>query len=62
MILGVLGGLLGALFIYVNYTVGKYRKMHINTKWKRVLEVIVLVAVTATTIYFAPMLLYDDCL
>jgi H+/Cl- antiporter ClcA len=58
----VLGGLLGAFFIYVNYSINKLRKHHLNTKWKKVFEAIILVAITATVIYFAPLILKNDCL
>lgn len=58
----MLGGLLGAFFIYVNYSINKLRKHHLNTKWKKVFEAIFLVAITATVIYFAPMILKNDCL
>lgn len=57
-----MGGLLGALFIYLNGLVNSYRRQFLRTKWQRVLEVVVLVAVTSTFIYYAPMILYDDCL
>lgn len=62
IILGIMGGLLGALFIYVNYNVNKLRKLHLRTKWHKVIEVIVLVVTTSTFIYYAPMLLRGDCL
>ena len=62
ILLGVLGGLLGALFIHVNYNISKYRKYYLDTKWKKVIEVTLLVAVTSTIIYYAPMILHDDCL
>jgi H+/Cl- antiporter ClcA len=62
ILLGVLGGLLGALFIYLNGLVNGYRRQYLRTKWQRVLEVVVLVAATSTFIYYAPMILYDDCL
>ena len=38
------------------------RKEYLDTKWKRVIEVVLLVAVTATFMYFAPMFLKDDCI
>lgn len=62
MIIGVLGGLLGALFIKVNHLVGNYRKKYFNESWKRVHEVVGLVLLTGSIVYFAPMLLYNDCL
>ena len=62
MIIGVLGGLLGALFININFRVGKYRKRFFASKWKKVHEVTALVLMTATVIYFAPMLFHNSCL
>jgi hypothetical protein len=57
-----MGGLLGALFIFVNYNINKYRKYYLDTKWKKVIESVALVAITATVIYYAPMILKEDCL
>lgn len=62
LILGMFGGLLGAFFIFVNYNINKIRKQYLNSKWKRVIEAIILVLLTSTVIFFAPMLLKDDCL
>lgn len=62
ILLGVLGGLLGAFFIFVNYKIGVYRKTYLRTKWQKVIETTVLVALTSTIIYYAPMLLKEDCL
>ena len=62
ILLGIMGGLLGALFVYLNSTINRYRKIYLKTKWQKVIEVVVLVAATSTFIYFAPMILRDDCL
>jgi len=62
MVIGVLGGLFGALFIKVNHIVAYYRKKYFGLKWKKVHEVIGLVFITCTIIYYAPMLLYNDCI
>ena len=59
VLLGVLGGLLGAFFIFVNYNINKLRKIHLNTKLRRVAETCTLVFFTATIIYFAPAMLSD---
>ena len=58
----MLGGLLGAFFIFVNYNVNKLRKRLLNTKWKKALETVVLVVLTSTVIFFAPLFLKDDCM
>ena len=56
------GGLLGAFFIYTNYSVNKLRKKILTTKWMKVIEVVLLVFFTATVIYYAPMINKNDCL
>lgn len=56
LIIGMLGGLLGAFFIFVNYNVNKIRKRLLDTKWKKVIETLVLVVITSTVIYFAPLM------
>lgn len=58
----MLGGLLGAFFIFVNYNVNKIRKKLLDTKWKKVIETLVLVVVTSTVIYFAPLMQKSECL
>jgi chloride channel 7 len=62
LIIGMFGGLLGAFFIFVNYSVNKYRKYILNTKWKKVVEVACIVFITCTIIFFAPMIIRNDCL
>ena len=62
ILLGIMGGLLGALFIYLNSTINRYRKLYLKTGWEKVIEVVVLVAVTSTFVYYAPMILRNDCL
>lgn len=62
VLLGVLGGLLGAFFIFVNYNVNKLRKIHLNTKLRKAGETCVLVFLTATIIYLAPAMLSDKCM
>jgi H+/Cl- antiporter ClcA len=58
----MLGGLLGSFFIFANYTINKLRKRFLTHKWSRVVETIILVFITSTVIFFAPLLLKDDCL
>jgi H+/Cl- antiporter ClcA len=61
LFLGLIGGLLGAFFIYVNYSINKLRKKYIDTKLKKVLETVSLVFVTSTVIFFAPMIMRYSC-
>ena len=53
---------MGAFFIFVNYNINKCRKKYLTKKWAKVIETIVLIFVTSSTIYMAPLLLKDDCL
>lgn len=57
----MLGGLLGAFFIYVNYTVNKMRKHYLDTKLKKVLETVVLVCLSTSIIFYAPMIMRYKC-
>jgi H+/Cl- antiporter ClcA len=48
IILGIIGGLLGALFINVNTRIGTLRKKYIKTKKQKLLEVIIFSCLTMT--------------
>lgn len=56
-LMGVWGGLLGAFFVAGNYFFSKLRKVYVATKPRKVLEVIVVVCITATIVFFAPTFL-----
>lgn len=60
-IMGVFGGLLGALFCSVNYRMGKWRKLTLKTDKLKFLETIFYVAVTAILMYWAPMVVSNEC-
>ena len=62
IMLGAMGGLLGALFVFVNHKINKYRKKYLVTKWQKVLETVCLTFLTCTFIYYAPMLIKSDCI
>ena len=53
-IIGIFGGLLGSLFCSANYNLGKLRKKYLTTKPRKVLETMILVAVTSTVLFFSP--------
>ena len=62
LVLGVCGGLLGSFFNFVNGEINKLRSVYINTSvWKRVLETIVLVTVTALLLFYAPLITSSSC-
>ncbi len=54
MLLGVFGGILGAFFVSGNHFFGKLRKRFLTNKPKKVIETTLIVAITATIIFFAP--------
>ncbi len=57
LIMGVFGGLLGAMFVHVNYHMGKWRKQYLGaSKWKKILETTFWVALTAIIMFFTPMI------
>jgi chloride channel 7 len=61
VVLGIMGGLLGAIFIKINFNILRFRKKYIKTKARKIIEIVVLVSLTSTIFYFAP-LLFDNCL
>ncbi|XP_031558101.1 chloride channel protein D-like isoform X2 [Actinia tenebrosa] len=61
VILGVFGGLLGALFTFINLKIARFRRYHIGTikskGWKnlaRLMEPVIIMIVTATASVFLP--------
>lgn len=61
LILGALGGLLGAFFIFVNYSINKFRYKYTKTKIRKIIDTLALVFITCTTIYLAPLILRTNC-
>ena len=57
VILGVFGGLLGAFFIYVNFSLNALRKKYLPTPRMKAGETMALVALTATVYFFVPQIL-----
>ncbi|CAB3367294.1 Hypothetical predicted protein [Cloeon dipterum] len=60
VLMGVLGGVLGALFNYVNLKLTLFRMKYITKKWLKVVEVLVVSSVSAT-VAFAMIMMIDDC-
>ncbi|XP_052263703.1 H(+)/Cl(-) exchange transporter 7-like isoform X2 [Dreissena polymorpha] len=59
-IMGCIGGLLGALFIFINTKLTVFRIRYIHNRFAKVAEA-VLVAILSGTISFLTILLYNDC-
>jgi chloride channel 7 len=56
LVIGILGGLLGSLFIVINNKVNILRKKLLTNKVKKVIEACVLVAITVTVFYICSYL------
>ena len=54
IILGLIGGFLGAGFVYINFKVNGWRKRYIKTNPQRVLEAVIFAFVTASIFYWVP--------
>jgi H+/Cl- antiporter ClcA len=54
--IGVLGGLIGALFIEINMGMARLRKRFIKTKAIKVVEALMFAFAGATMVFFLPML------
>jgi len=60
IVLGIVGGLLGALFISVNTKMNAYRKRFLTTKWIKPIETFFWCFATASFFFFTP-LMYKQC-
>lgn len=61
IIIGILCGLLGALFIHVTVTLGPLRKKYINTPFKKIMEVVIFGFVTSSCFYGVVALRRNNC-
>lgn len=60
MIMGTIGGLLGALWNHINYKITCFRMKYLRKKWLKVLEVICF-AVVSATMGFVMIYTINDC-
>ncbi|XP_059045366.1 H(+)/Cl(-) exchange transporter 7 [Achroia grisella] len=60
MLFGAIGGILGALWNYINYRLAVFRIRYISTPWLRVVEACMVAAASATC-GFLMMFLLNDC-
>ncbi|XP_077980115.1 H(+)/Cl(-) exchange transporter 7-like [Glandiceps talaboti] len=60
LLMGILGGLLGALFNGVNYKLSVFRLKYVYLRWSCVMEAM-LVALVTTTVCFLLIYFIDDC-
>lgn len=60
VLMGVAGGLLGSLFNYINYKLTVFRMRNIRARWMRVIEAVIVAAVSAT-LGFMMIYFLNDC-
>ena len=60
IILGIICGLLGALFVWVNTNLSKKRKVIITKKWQKLLEVALFSLATSSAFYWMPYF-FNEC-
>ncbi|KAK6759851.1 hypothetical protein RB195_021427 [Necator americanus] len=58
--IGVIGGLTGALFNHLNAKLTEFRKKYVSNKWQRLMECLLVAAMSAFT-GFITLFLVDDC-
>ena len=61
VIIGIICGLLGSLFIHVNVSMAYYRKRIINTNARKLLEAVAFAFLTSSAFYLAVYLRDDTC-
>lgn len=59
-IIGIIGGAIGSIFIRVNNLLNLYRKKVLNTKFKKILEALLLVIMTTTAFYLSSF--FSNCM
>jgi H+/Cl- antiporter ClcA len=59
LIIGVMGGIIGAIFIKVNNIININRKKYLLKKWMKVLEAVFIAFITASVFYVATISRYD---
>ncbi|KAL0110500.1 hypothetical protein PUN28_013839 [Cardiocondyla obscurior] len=60
MLMGTIGGILGALWNYVNYKITCFRLRFVKQNWQKVIEA-VLVAILSATVGFLMIYFVNDC-
>ncbi|KAK3854913.1 hypothetical protein Pcinc_038650, partial [Petrolisthes cinctipes] len=60
LLMGVVGGLLGALYNYINQKLTAFRMKYINKPWKKIMEALGMALLTACVAFFM-IYCMDDC-
>lgn len=59
--IGIISGLLGAIFIGTTIRTGALRKKYVNSNWKKTLEVVVFCFVTVSVLYVVVVARQHNC-
>jgi len=61
IVIGILGGLLGSLYILINSNLAKFRKYYLKEKYMKIIEAGLLSFIGATIIFFIPSIFSSSC-
>ena len=61
IVIGILGGLLGSLYILINSNLAKFRKYYLKEKYMKIIEAGLLSFIGATIIFFIPSIFSNSC-
>jgi H+/Cl- antiporter ClcA len=62
IIIGLFCGIIGTTFVWVNVTLGIYRKKYINKNWKKLAEAVFFAFLTSSVFFGAALLTSDKCI
>ena len=61
VVIGVVSGLIGSAFVWVNSNLGIYRKKLVNANWKKVSEAVLFAALTSIFFFAGPLITASNC-
>ena len=61
IVIGLVCGLMGSFFIFVNIKLGMYRKKYITKNWQKITEALLFAFVTSSLFFAVVVLRRDDC-
>jgi H+/Cl- antiporter ClcA len=62
IIIGLFCGIIGTTFVWVNVTLGIYRKKYINKNWKKLFEAFFFAFLTSAVFFGAALITSDKCI
>lgn len=61
ILLGIVGGLLGSIWNKINFSIANIRKRYLNKKYLKLLEVVIVIVITASCEFWFPFLFRNHC-